>query len=171
MAKLVAAKIAVREIDRGWRRLREVMKTASDAHAKVGYLAGKGAEDDHDGLTNAELGIVHEFGTGRVPERSHIRATIDRNREAYLELLKRLTRGIYEGKMTAERALGILGLKAASDVKRYITSGEGVPPPLDAGTIARKGSTRALVDTGRLVASILHEVVMGKEIGRAAVTL
>ena len=71
-------KATVTEIDRGWRKLRQTMKAASDAHAKVGVLAGKGAEESREGLTNAELAAVHEFGTkdGRVPERSFIRATV-----------------------------------------------------------------------------------------------
>src|SRR4051812_36975227 len=50
------------------------------------FLPGSGAKvappPSEGGMTNAEIALVNEFGSqdGRVPERSFIRSTFDRNR-------------------------------------------------------------------------------------------
>ncbi|MDF7681191.1 hypothetical protein PT300_11600 [Enterobacteriaceae bacterium ESL0689] len=49
-----------------------------------------------------------------------------------------------------------MGEKLAGEVKRKIQS--GIAPPLDPKTIARKGSSRPLIDTGNLLQSITYEV-------------
>jgi hypothetical protein len=139
----------------------------SKYEAHVGILASKGGTTAHVGaaskgqtITLLELAAIHEFGSPKanIPERSFIRSTF--NNPAGQEELKRvyakLAKAVMNGKMTAEKALELLGMQAM--VKNTILSGEGVPPPNAISTIIAKGSSRPLVDTGQLVGSITYEV-------------
>ena len=65
---------------------------------------------------------------------------------------------IFAGRMDPRRGLELLGAFAAAEVKKTITAGAGVPPPNAPSTIAKKGSDRPLVDTGRLLGAIQWEI-------------
>lgn len=127
------------------------------------FLKGSGAKTHHEHvegeLTNAELAMFHEFGLG-VPERSFIRAAFDKNHPKYDENMVKLVRALYDGKITAERVVGLLGAQIASDIRNYIRdSGELLPNA--PSTIAAKGSSKPLIDKGQLVNSISSAVVKG----------
>jgi len=170
---------------------REVQLKGS--YVKAGMVGAKALEVDPEheeegkGLTNVGLMAIHEFGVpGRVPERSVIRAVFDKHREEYHRQLRALVGTWYDrrGKVDILRALGLMGLKMVSDMKNYVTEGAGVPPPNAPSTMAakiRKGSwnrrkgglgkgeegpmeaPRALVDSGRMVGAMTHEVSTGKD--------
>jgi hypothetical protein len=104
--------------------------------------------------------------TVEIPERSWLRGGVDKYRAEWERLREELVGKIYEGKLTIERALGLLGARAAADLKKNITDGPGIPPPNAPSTAIRKqargsGFVRTLVDTGRFVASITWSVVLG----------
>lgn len=155
---------------RQWDKLlKELSKAAEEPHARVGLLDGKGGEETRDGgLTNAQIGGVHEFGSSaaHVPERSFLRRTVyESGREVLLRTAKMVAQRIYANNMPVETGLNILGSVGAAEVKKTITQGEGVPPPNAPATVARKGSSRPLVDTGRMVQSITWDVQMDGEKG------
>lgn len=143
--------------DSKWKQIVAAIATLADARVTVGVLSD-GTESD--GTSLLEIAAIHEFGApgAGIPERSFIRSTFrDRQREA-ATMAERLAKAIVLRGMPVKQALGLLGAWGAAEVKRTITSGDGVPPPLKPATIARKGSSRPLVDTGRLLASITWEV-------------
>jgi len=165
----VSFKFQLLEADKGLKRLLKAVKDADKYHAKVGYFDKEGGAEDRGGLTNAQLGAIHEFGSGPIPERSHIRATFDTPRYS-TQLAKDLTllaEAVYGGRLSTERAMDILGLKGSNMIKSFVTQGPQVPPPNSAETLRRKealtragakGAARTLVDTGRMIASITHKV-------------
>jgi hypothetical protein len=149
----------VQVIDRGWQRiLHEATKPGTKA-VKVGIIAGQGEGDaDRDGVTNADLGLIHEFGTATVPERSWLRRTF-RNAPWLPKFVGALAKQVLSGKMTEDKALEILGMKGATEAKKTITAGDPIPPPNAPATIRAKGSSRPLVDTGQMVNAISFQVV------------
>lgn len=152
----MAVKITERET-KGWRQLQRLAH-AGRPHVRIGFLEdGKGAED-HEGITTAELGAIHEFGAGNVPERSFLRATLDIYRTWIVDETKTLLGAVLAERFSAVDALEILGSKVTTKVKQEITM-IGIAPELHPDTIARKGSTRPLVDTGQLLNSITWSVV------------
>lgn len=130
----------------------------SKAHVKVGVLASKGGNADHDGIAMIELAAIHEYGSpaANIPERSFIRSAFAKKTELNAFVTK-LAKAIVDGKLDARRALHMLGTWAAAKVKKNITERD-IPPPLKPKTIARKKSTKPLVDTGRLLNAITYEV-------------
>jgi hypothetical protein len=147
--------------DRGmkaWRKRHE--KLMRDPHVRVGVFASDAARADGE-VTNVELAAIHEFGSsdGVVPERSFLRSTMRVKRGDWKTVMRGFMRAVVRGAMTAGRMLDLMGLRMVADTKKRITSGDGIPPPLQPATIARKGSSRPLVDTGTLVNAITHVVV------------
>lgn len=147
-------RVNVRDDRRMWDKL--IREISVPKNVEVGI---RGEDDQRHALEvgNVELGAIHEFGLGNVPERSFIRDTIDKNLNGYRPLTRALSKRVYTLKMSLKNALEVLGSKVQSDMRRAIEA--GIPPALDPATIARKGSSKPLVDTGQLKASISYKVV------------
>lgn len=161
----VRARAIVTEVDRGWGALKKTLELIRSSNGgavvNVGFVGDK-AHLAHagTGLTNNEIGMVHEFGSpaAGIPERSFLRSTFDEQRPAYKELARKLCKAVIERKMTVVDALKILGLKAESDVRAKIRS--HIPPPNSPATIAAKGSSTPLIDTGQMIGAISSQVVI-----------
>lgn len=160
--------LTVTDKDRGWAALkRDLAKAGGDGiYGKAGIIGAKGgaehaAKDGEEPLTNAELALIHEFGIG-VPERSFLRAAFDQNQPKYIENLQKLVVAIYDGKIGIVRALGLLSQQAASDIRNFIRDDANGLTPNSPITIARKGSSKPLIDTAQLINAISGAVEQGR---------
>lgn len=117
-------------------------------------LVGPGASalEDGSGLTLAELGLLHEFGTKDIPERSWLRGTLAARRSDIAQLKVRVFRRILAGQVGARAGLEEIGLQIVAWIKAGIVA--GIAPALATETILRKGSTKPLIDHGQLINSI-----------------
>jgi hypothetical protein len=121
----------------------------------VGLHGNEGSSPHEGGLSTAEIGERHEFGLG-VPERSFIRAWFDENKpEIERVLSSQLELSLKEGK-SLDWALERVALWSQADIQRRIVA--GIAPDNHPMTIARKGSSTPLIDTGVLKASLLAYV-------------
>jgi HK97 gp10 family phage protein len=161
------------DIDHGWKALKKSLTAAAHrgSYVKVGVL-GKGGGRAGDGLSNAELAAVQEFGTmnGHIPARPFIGATYDMNRGKYVEQIRKDLGKVLEGKRTIEQTLARAGLKFSSDVKSVVVGDQWHFAPNAADTVRKKGSDRPLVDTGRMINSVSYEVVLQGQPGRSGKT-
>jgi hypothetical protein len=104
-----------------------------------------------------EVAIIHEFGGGRVPARSFIRATMDEKRAEIVALQVHLAQQVLKGAMTPDQALNALGAKVAAWCQARIVA--GIAPPLAASTLRRKKrKTTPLILTGQLKSGITWAV-------------
>lgn len=144
--------------DKGWRLMFLRAMQAKGAKVKVGVLAddskGGDSHDPKSGLTTAELAVILHFGTDEIPARPFLAAAFDEHREELAKIGKHLLVEVLEGEVDLSKALDIIGAKLATEAKKKITTGEGMPPPNAPSTIKRKGSSRPLVDTGRTLNAI-----------------
>ena len=126
----------------------------------VGVLGSHAARSDGGEIDNVGLAVVMEFGAPSVgvPERSFLRSTFDRLKNDWYHLAVRMLRGVAAEKLELHDGLALMGERMKADVKKAITTGAGIPPPNAPATIRGKGSSRPLVDSGRLVGSIDYEV-------------
>lgn len=145
--------------------------SGGDPHITVG-IHGKDNKPykrgDGGPVKMAQLGAFHEFGTldrfgvaghagtKGVPRRSFLRDTLDENSKDYGRDLERGIKRLLDGQTTITRMLGLVGEQIVADSKKRIVNGIG--PALRPATIASKGSSKPLVDTGQLSASITYEV-------------
>lgn len=146
--------------DQVWRELRARLKVhgRAQSHVQVGVLGDSGTH--HSGFSMVELAAVHEFGSpaAGIPERSFIRSALRDRKDEMTKLLTGVAKRIIDNKMTIDQGLGQLGLWAATAIKKQII-GQDIPPPLKASTVAKKGSSKPLVDTGQLLGAISWKVV------------
>lgn len=144
-----------------WEAIRARISEAGRKTVRVGVI-GAQADALHgaDGTTNGEIALWMEFGTEHVPERSFIRATLrDPAVRAKARVLQaRIAKAVIEGRMTAERAHGLIGAFWASAIQSTIVD-DKVGPALRPATVARKGNAKVLVDSGQLARSISWVVV------------
>lgn len=134
----------------GLKAVMDRLKHAAELEVRVGVLGTGGNRGD--GLTNAELMVIHEFGAGHVPERAPLRTTFDAKEKEWFALSRKLLSALIADKVTAEQALGLLGAQAVADIQAQIR--EGLPPPNAPSTIARKGSSVPLIDTAQLIRAL-----------------
>jgi hypothetical protein len=145
--------------------LADKAKTAERGkHSKKARVRAKVERRARAAPSLLEVAIIHEFGGGRVPARSFIRATMDERRTEIVALQVHLAQQVLKGAMTPDQALNALGAKVAGWCQTRITT--GIAPPLAASTIKRKNAATKrkgnkgipLVMTGQLRSSITHAV-------------
>lgn len=138
--------------DSKWQELLAKAHDLDRAHVEVGVFGEK------DGYDIAQRAAAHEFGTETIPERSFIRRTFIEKEQELIELQAKLCKGIVTDRMDVRKALGILGQWASTEIKKTVTEGPHIPPPLKPATIAAKGSDRPLVDTGQMINAVTYKV-------------
>lgn len=111
------------------------------------------------GITIGELAAIHEFGLG-VPRRSFLADWVDERRAEIENVIIRGGRSVALGKTSVRQTLEQIGQWAVGSIQSRIA--DNIPPPLAPSTIARKGSSVALIHTGQLRSSITYEVDDGK---------
>jgi len=138
--------------------LARITAAQQPARVRVGVLDDAVKEDDGGGapMSLLEVAAVHEFGAGHVPQRSFIRATVDLHTEEIQRLQQGLGLQIIRGEIDHTTALERLGIKVVAWVQNRIAA--GIDPPNADSTIARKGSSKPLINTGQLRSSITHRV-------------
>lgn len=161
-----------REHSNKWEELKERNRKANGTHVRVGVFSSE-QHEGAEGIGLVELAAIHEFGSpaANIPERSFIRSTVNREHETIREYLTKAAKAVVHGDVTLERALNVLGLKLAAEMKRTITGRQTTgpePQELKQATIDRKGSSTPLLDTAQLKNSITHVVVNGEGEGGEA---
>lgn len=148
-----------------WAKLRHEFARVRKSHVKAGVLGSGTARKGQ--LTNAQLASINEYGLGNAPPRPWIGPPFITNRQRYFQfLVASYKKALKDGKPgDVEKALALIGQMMVADIKNYVTQGPGVPPPNSPRTIARKGSSRTLVDTSQMVNSVTYQVVPGRAIG------
>ncbi|MBT8412481.1 MAG: hypothetical protein KJP02_11890 [Octadecabacter sp.] len=150
--------------DRRWREIKGMLPELDGAEVKVGIQSDAGATDE--GTPLAAIGFWNEFGTrggaagggwgGPVPARPFIRDTADEKRAAWMRVADQAINAALRGTATLERGFTILGALVERDIKQAFVSGGWTPnSPV---TVALKGSTTPLIDTGALRGAIRYEV-------------
>ena len=161
-----------RDIDRGQDFIIREAKNIKGSYVKVGLQGETGLKphgEKDSKHTVVDIGVVHEFGTrdGTIPERSFIRSTHDGKNREWSVLTKALLGRILLQRVTADKALGIIGLRIQNDVKDKIKS--NVPPPSTRATLRRKlaktakgskGKPVTLIDKGQMLNSIIFAKFM-----------
>lgn len=145
----------VKDVDLGYDAfMRRMQKHMRGPNVTVGIQGTEAAQDRGFGETNVTIAAVHEFGSrdGKIPQRSFIRATIDRERELIRRMLGKAAVAVATGG-NAYRAVGVVGEKVKSEMVKTIDRSIGLKPLADS-TIEAKGSSRPLIDTSQLKNSI-----------------
>ncbi len=145
----------------GLEDLMRSIKKAEKWRLRVGILGSKAAavHDSKSGLTNAEIGTFHEFGTKKIPARSFLFQPLseklsltDWRKEAWKDyFIKFKPEDFY-------KYLTTITLKIVEGA--FETGGYGKWKPLTAATLRRpRGTNKTLMDTRALRDSITTKVL------------
>lgn len=145
----MAKKRAWRVVDLGFKEIMRRFNSLDGWGTSVGVHEDAGPRGEEIG--NVQLALIHEFGAARIPERSFERRTFDANLEDYVKMFAVGADDVMDG-ASPGAVVGKIGEKSVADTVETIR--EGIPPPNAASTVARKGSSTPLIDTGQLVQSI-----------------
>ena len=120
----------------------------------------KDEEGKPEPYTIAEIAAVHEFGSldEKIPERSFIVFSADKNEKKNLNKIKHLLRKVSMGEMTTEQALDELGVMRVGQIMSRLNTIK--VPVLKPKTIRRKKnqSSKPLIDSGLLKTAIGYSV-------------
>jgi hypothetical protein len=163
--KSMCVKVGVTEdigSNKGMHRVRKVGKSGKKTKRKVKVENANGPTIAQIASWN-ELGVLgppmsqHGGGKWFIPPRPFIRGFADGKREQIAKTLEKLGKSVADGKLDADTAIKRLGEHGQSGIKSYIRNGPHTPNADT--TIARKKSSKPLVDTGTLRNSIRYQVV------------
>jgi hypothetical protein len=148
--------ITISDRDRG---MADLLYRMLSQGVTIGVIDGgkehQGKDGKGSGITLGELGAIHEFGLG-VPRRSFLADWVDENKAEIENFVVRGGRAIVRGKLSAEQFMDQFGQWAVGSIQTRISN--NIPPPLAPETIARKGSSVALIDTEQLRSSISYKI-------------
>lgn len=137
------------------RRLEVARQATGVSGVKIGFFESARYSD---GTPVAAVAAWNEWGTSTAPERPFFRASIKRMER---ELLQTIHDGIDPETLRVDDDLADrLGAQGAGIVQRTIATSSFEPnPPNAPATIKRKGSSRTLIDTGRMRQSVSWRVI------------
>lgn len=140
------------------KRLKEIQQRIIELSKKQIVVGVIDSSTREDGLTNADLLAIHEFGSVKqgIPERPVMRTTIANNKQVISDALSKKVAECLKGDLSADEAYSHVGIVAKNAVLDTFNSNHFAPNKLN--TIKRKGSSKQLIDTGALRASINFEV-------------
>lgn len=153
----------IRDTDNGYKALlARLLKASKGTTLTVGVHEAEGAEIDEGGdATVLDVATFNEFGTESIPRRSFIADWADENADQHREMIRKSMAAVAKGQLpSVEVALERLGLQFVGEVQRRIKA--GISPDNAPETIAAKGSSLPLVDSGQLFTSITSQVTDGK---------
>ena len=133
---------------------------AGPSKVKVGFPKSKAS------ASNIEKAVWNEFGTrggasgggwgGPIPERPFMRNAVRNNKGKYRDSMATAARSILVGDASMGGTLSKLGIMAQGDIQGEITSLSS--PPNSPVTIALKGSSNPLIDTGAMRQAVTWQI-------------
>lgn len=141
------------------RKLNNFVKALTNKSVVQVGIFGKANGRRSSEKTNAEIGAQHEFGTEKIPRRSFLRMPIFQMSD---EIIKRTGEGALDLLVKNEPVALLKQLGFACEIvidKAFRTRGFGSWKENAPLTIAMKGSSDPLIDTGQLKRSIDSRVV------------
>ena len=154
------------DTDKGMKSFRRFMKQRDRPAVVAGFLENGAGGQQHSPdspLTVADVAAFNEFDPPE-PARPFMRITTDNNQDKWLGMMDDVVREAVDASIkspsaagkAAARGLGRVGLQMRADIIATIDSSIG-PANADS-TIAKKGSSGTLIDSGQMKQSVESEV-------------
>ena len=130
-------------------RFEKMLKELSQMEVRIGFQHGKATEDD--GTDVCDVAAWNELGTERSPSRPFLRKSVDENEEKIKSFLQSKRQDLVRGVPT-EQILKEIGIFQKDLIQEKITEGDFAPNA--PSTVRQKGSSKPLIDTGRMRQSV-----------------
>lgn len=128
-----------------------INKILNDLARLDGTIVAAGVMDSY----NAKKAALNEFGTEKIPSRPFMRTAVNRYGKSWGNKAAKSMKAIIQG-MGTDQVTELIGMQMKADISKTLINGPWTPNA--AATIAKKGSSRPLVDTGELRSAITYKV-------------
>ena len=135
------------------KRFQKMLKELSQMQVRIGFQRGKATEDD--GTDICDVAAWNELGTVNSPSRPFLRKSVDENESKINSFLQGQKSAMLKG-ASAEQILKEIGIFQKDLIQEKITEGSYVPNA--PSTIKKKGSSKPLIDTGRMRQSVNYVI-------------
>ena len=115
------------------RKFQQMLKELAEKEVRVGFQHGKATEED--GTDICDIAAWNELGTVHIPARPFLRMSVDDNASKIKSFLQEKKKDLIQEKIT-----------------------DGSFAPNAASTVKKKGSSKPLIDTGRMRQSVNYEI-------------
>ena len=127
-----------------------INKILKDITSLDGTVVSAGVMDSK----NATKAAINEYGTSKIPQRPFMRTATSRYGKSWGSKSAKAVQSVMKG-MPISQVTELIGMQMKSDISSTLTKGPWIPNA--PSTIAKKGSSRPLIDTGELRASINYK--------------
>ena len=139
-------------------RVIQSLKDLKKYDIEVGIFGSSGTEYVMiAGVQEFGITIRKERGSIVIPERSFLRSTFDDKNNEWFKFMRKQMEHVINGRINAQMLCERLGAKMVGDIQEKLTDINS--PPNAPATIAKKGSSNPLIDTGGLRQRITCKVV------------
>lgn len=154
-----------------WPLIQAQLRLANKSKVAVGFPGeAPSSQAPHgNGMNNVQTAMANEIGSAPgvrpvVPSRPFMAQSFRKEKQApFLLYMGKLLKMISQGNMSTKIALERIGRMGESRVKDEITHGQFAPnAPF---TVAKKGSSRPLIDTGSMRRAVTYKVRMRGTVG------
>lgn len=135
------------------RNFQKMLKDLGALEVRVGFQHGKATEED--GTDVCDVAAWNELGTVNMPSRPFLRKSVDENEGKINSFLQSKKDDLVSG-VSAEQVLKEIGLFQKDLIQEKITNGSFAPNA--ESTVKKKGSSKPLIDTGRMRQSVNYEI-------------
>lgn len=135
------------------KKLQKMLKELAEKEVRVGFQAGKATEED--GTDICDIAAWNELGNVHIPARPFLRQSVDDNVSKINSFLQSKKNDLVRG-VSAEQVLKEIGIFQKDLIQEKITEGNFTPNA--ESTVKKKGSSKPLIDTGRMRQSVNYEI-------------
>ena len=134
-------------------RFYAMLRELAGKEVRIGFQAGEAT--DENGVDMCDIAAWNELGTENIPARPFLRQSSDEHQYEIKAFSARAAKEMIHGG-TAEQCLDKIGVKMKGIVQKTIRDGDFVPNA--PSTVRRKGSSKPLIDTGRMRQSVNYVI-------------
>jgi hypothetical protein len=147
-------KTQVIDKDFGLKRIEKNLKDLGKVKITSGlhYSAGRDSAGKASGVPVAQYAYDNEFGTYKIPARPFVTTSFDESLDKLQTKISNNIAAIYEDQIGFKQALEQISDLTSNNIVNKIDS--IVTPPNSPATIARKKSSKPLIDTGLMRKSV-----------------
>lgn len=135
------------------KKFEKMLKELADKQVRVGFQRGEATEED--GTDVCDVAAWNELGTVNMPSRPFLRKSVDENAGKINNFLQSTKADLLRG-VSAEQVLKEIGMFQKDLIQEKITEGSYAPNAVS--TVKRKGSSKPLIDTGRMRQSVNYVI-------------
>lgn len=135
------------------KRFERMLKELGGKQVRIGFQKGKATEED--GTDVCDVAAWNELGTANMPSRPFLRKSVDENESKINSFVQSQKKALVNGE-SADQILKEIGIFQKDLIQEKITEGDFEPNA--ESTVRRKGSSKPLIDTGRMRQSVNYYI-------------